>query len=79
MNNTTDNDAHGVPLHRFVRRWAVQFTATRGEMTGTIKMGALGDTWEDACQFVRTHCAGQYDSIGEITEILPNADYQTKV
>lgn len=20
MNNTTDNDAHGVPLHRFVRR-----------------------------------------------------------
>lgn len=32
-------------------------------------MGALGNTWEEAKQFVRDHCAGQYDLIGEITEV----------
>ena len=56
-------------LERSKRRWAVQFKATKGEQVGTIKMGAFGDTWEDAVKFVHEHTAGQYDSIGEITEM----------
>ena len=67
-----DTNAGEVVQPRLVRRWAVQFVATRGDMIGRIKMGAFGDTWEDACQFVRDHCAGQYDSIGDITDIQPN-------
>jgi hypothetical protein len=54
---------------RPAKLWRVQFTATRGDMVGKVKMGAIGETWEEACQFVRDHCAGQYDSMGEITEI----------
>jgi hypothetical protein len=56
---------------RSKKRWAVQFTAVKGEQVGTIKMGAIGDTWEEACQWVRKFTAGEYDSIGEITEVLP--------
>ena len=75
---STETTTTPVQQKRLVRRWAVQFTATRGEMTGTVKMGAFGDAWEDACQFVRTHCAGQYDSISDIAEIQPNKESSTE-
>ena len=77
-------------LRRFVRprfpfdfmstkpqRWIIQFTATRGDQTARVKMGAFGETLAHAIAFVIEHCKGQYDSMTDFAE-WPNVQAQTR-
>ncbi len=54
------------------QRWIIQFTATRGDQTARVKMGAFGETLAHAIAFVIEHCKGQYDSMTHFAE-WPNA------
>ena len=54
------------------QRWIIQFTATRGDQTARVKMGAFGETLAHAIAFVIEHCKGQYDSMTDFAE-WPNA------
>ena len=50
------------------QRWIIQFTATRGDQTARVKMGAFGETLAHAIAFVIEHCKGQYDSMTHFAE-----------
>lgn len=58
------------------QRWIIQFTATRGDQTARVKMGAFGETLAHAIAFVIEHCKGQYDSMTDFAE-WPNVQAQT--